>query len=277
MNEFLEFLKYLILGLVQGVTEPLPISSSGHTLIFKEIFKLNGILDNNFNTIVNFGSFLAIVFFYRKLILKTIVGSFKFVFKKEKEAKEDFNYLLMIVIATIPAVIIGLVLKITGLDDKLDNILTVGIGLFVTGSLLIFIDKIEKKTIRDNITALDALLMGCGQVVGLIPGISRSGSTTSIGVLRKVNLESALRFSFMMYLPASLGAFILGISELFSSENVFVIGYLGAFVASIIGTYFAIGLFFKLVKGKNLKYFGYYCLGISTVVIILIICGVFTI
>lgn len=275
--DFIEFLKYLFLGLIQGITEPLPISSSGHTLIFKELFKLDGILDNNFNTIVNFGSFIAIVIYYRKLIWKTICGTFKFVFKKDKENKDDFNYFIMIVIATIPAVIVGLILKITGFDDVLDNILTVGIGLFITGMLLIFIDKMDKKTIRDNITAIDALLMGCSQCIGLIPGISRSGSTTSIGVLRKVNLEPALRFSFMMYLPASLGAFILGISELISATNIFVWGYIASFIASIIGTYIAVNLFFKLVKGKNLKYFGYYCLGISIVVLMLIAFGVFTI
>lgn len=275
MDKFLEFLKYLLLGLVQGITEPLPISSSGHTLIFKQIFNLENTLDNNFNTIVNFGSFIAIVIFYRVLILDTVKGCTKYVFKKNKEYKKDFSFFLMIVIATIPAVIFGLIMKITSFDDFLDNILTVGIGLMITGLLLLFIDKKEKKTVYDSVTYSTALLMGLSQVVGLVPGISRSGSTTSIGVIRKLKLKEALSFSFMMYLPASLGAFILGLSELVNTPDVFVIGYIGAFIASVIGTYFSIKLFFKLVQKNNLKYFGYYCICISLIVLLLICFNVF--
>ena len=264
----IEFTKYLLLGLVQGITEPLPISSSGHLIIFKNIFGVKMHDEINFNIIVNFASLIAIIFFYRKFLLGIIKGAFAFVFKKDATKKNDFYYCLLIVVATIPAGIAGLLLKDI-IDNKFSTLLSVGISLFITGLLLIFIHQRSKKTTTEEISLKTSILMGCAQIIGLFPGISRSGSTTSAGVLNKVNLEKALRFSFMMYIPISVASLVLGIADLEVSK-IYVSGYIGAFVASLIGTYFAIKIFFKLVKGDNLKYFGYYCLVVSLLVLFFI-------
>jgi len=131
---------------------------------------------------------------------------------------------------------------------------------------------------RETITFKDSLLMGGAQIFGLLPGISRSGITTSFAVNNKVKLDKAFRFSFMMYIPASIGAAIMGIYDLIKKNNdadVFISGYIGAFIISLIGTYFALKLFIKLIKNKNLKYFGFYCFFISIIIIILIAFGIF--
>lgn len=280
MIEFIEFLKYLALGLIQGLTEPLPVSSSGHMVILDSIFGevVSNESMNNFQIIVNFASLLAIIFFYRKIILELLAGSIDYVFKKDQEKKSKFTYVLYVLIATIPAGIAGIIIKVTEFDKAFTNIFVVGIALFITGLLLLYIHGIAKDATREEVTLKDSLLMGSAQVIGLIPGISRSGVTTSFGVSNRLSLISALRFSFMMYIPASIGAVGIGIYDL--AKNGFgeigsTAGYVGAFFASLFGTYFAINLFFKLIKNKNLKYFAYYCLSVSVLVLTLIAFGVF--
>ena len=114
---FIKILRYVFLGVIQGFTEPIPVSSSGHLLIFRELFNFDMLNDINFEIIVNFGSFLAIMFLYRKEIFKIITDFFSYLKTKKKEYKENYNYAWLIVIATIPAGIMGLILK-----DQIDKI-----------------------------------------------------------------------------------------------------------------------------------------------------------
>lgn len=278
MDNFLEILKYIVIGLVQGITEPLPISSSGHMIIidaaFGQVIPIAAM--NNFQIIVNFASLLAIIFFYRKLIKELIVGSFKFIFKKDPEEKPKFQYLLLVLIASIPAAIVGIIIKTFDLDIYYTNIVCVAICLFITGLLLLYVHHQAAGATREEINWKDSLIMGAGQTIGLLPGISRSGITTSFGITNGVSITAAFRFSFMMYIPASLGATLLGVLDLNKEVNQGnPIGYIGAFIASLIGTYFAIKAFFKIIRNKNLKYFGFYCLFVSILVAILILTGVF--
>lgn len=281
MDKFYEFLKYIALGLAQGITEPLPISSSGHMMIVDSIFGkvLPDAAMNNFQIIVNFASLLAIIFYYRFLIKELIIGSWNYVVRKKQEDKPKFTYVLLILLASIPAGIVGIIIKIYDLDQYYTNILFVGICLFITGILLLYIHKAAPTANREEITWKDSLLIGSAQALGILPGISRSGVTTSFGVSNKVSLESALRFSFMMYIPASIGAACLGAYDIYKTADQIsgpISGYIGAFIASLLGTYFAIKLFFNLVKKKNLKYFGIYCIVVSLIVLTLIATGVFT-
>jgi len=263
---FLDFLKYVLLGLVQGITEPLPISSSGHLVIFKNIF---GVIMNdelNFNIFVNFGSLIAIILYYRLFLKEIIVGAFRYLFKKQKEYQKDFIYIMLVIVATIPAGIAGLLLKDL-IDSALSTLLSVAVCLLITGGLLLFIQAMSKRADQENITLKTAILMGVAQIFGLLPGISRSGVTTSFGVANKAQLEKALRFSFMMYIPVSFASLLLGILDI-DMEQTFFAGYIGAFLMSIIGTFLSIHFFFKLVRKNNLKYFGYYCLLVSLAIFI---------
>ncbi|MDD4000651.1 MAG: undecaprenyl-diphosphate phosphatase [Bacilli bacterium] len=273
MNNFWEFFKYLLLGLVQGFTEPLPISSSGHMIIVDHFF--NNIIApeamNNFQIIVNTASLIAIIFYYRSFLKEILVGSWNYLFYQTKEDKEKFNYLVLIVLASIPAGIVGLIIKIYELDHYFSNIVCVAICLFITGLLLFYVHKHSSNSSSDKITWKDALFMGGGQAIGLLPGISRSGITSSFGISRGITVSSAFRFSFMMYIPASIAATILGLLDITNESRVNIPGYIGAFITSMIATYIAVRLFFKLLKKGNLKYFAYYCLIIASILIILLI------
>jgi undecaprenyl-diphosphatase len=276
MDTLWEFIKYILLGLVQGFTEPLPISSSGHMIIFDEIF--NNIVPpqamNNFQIIVNTASLIAIIIYYRSFLKETLAGSWKYLFKDDKEEKKKFQYLMLIILASIPAAIVGVIIKALELDHYFTNIVCVAICLFITGLLLFYVHNQAPTAKRENLNWKDALFMGSGQAVGLLPGISRSGITSSFGISKGINVEAAFRFSFMMYIPASIGATFLGILDITREDNINIAGYIGAFFASLIGTYIAVKLFFRLLKKRNLKYFAYYCLFVSITIFILIITGV---
>jgi undecaprenyl-diphosphatase len=279
MENVWEIIKYTIIGLIQGITEPLPISSSGHMIIADEIFGqlLPANAMNNFQIIVNMASLIAIIIYYRSLLKELLVGSWNYVFKREEADKEKFHYVLMIIIASIPAGIVGFMIKILELDNYYTNIVCVAICLFITGLLLLYIHHQAVDATRDTITWRDSIWMGVGQSIGLLPGISRSGITTSFGIANKVSLNAAFRFSFMMYIPASIGATAMGFWDLTKESSFYgnPLGYVFAFAASLVGTYFAITIFFKLIRNRNLKYFGFYCLIVSVIVAILILTGVF--
>lgn len=268
----IELMKYIFLGLIQGLTEPLPISSSGHLVIFEEIFNV-AVNDLNFEIFVNAGSLIAIVFIYRQFLLKLVVNSFKYVFQRDSECKKDFNYVILIILGVIPAGFIGFFFK-DNIEVYLKSMEVVGITLLITGLALTLISK--KATdinTKAQLTILDALIIGLFQVIALIPGISRSGSTMVGGLSRKINFEDTMRFSFMLYIPISLGALLLGIIDL-DTSSIFIEGYIAGFVVSMIATYFAVKLLFNVVKKGNIKYFSIYCFSVGSLVLIYSLLGV---
>lgn len=280
MIDFWEICKYIILGLVQGFTEPLPVSSSGHMVIVDALFGslLTEATMNNFQIVVNFASLLAIVWYYRKLVVELATGTSRYLLRKDKSRKDEFLYVVWLIIATIPAGIAGIIIKIYHFDALFTNITVVSGCLFITGLLLLYIHRFAPAATRQTVTFTDGVMMGCAQAIGLLPGISRSGITTSFGINNKLSLEKALRFSFMMYIIASVGALGIGILDMAADHSALgttaVVGYAGAFVASFIGTAVALRLFFRFVRNHNLKYFGYYCLTIAVTIGILIGVGV---
>jgi len=263
----IDLLKYILLGLVQGLTEPLPISSSGHVLIFEELLNIE-VFDLNLAIIVNAGSLVAIMIVFWKDIIGLIQKSFLFLFKKKTEFKNDFMYSLMIVVAVIPAGLVGLLFK-TFIDDYLTSLLVVGLSLLVTAVALHFVSDQAIENTNEDITYLDAITIGLFQVFALIPGISRSGSTMVGGLVRKVKFEDTMKFSFLLYIPISLATILLAVLDISDSSDPFILGYIGAFLASVFATYFAVKWFFKMVRKGNLKIFSIYCLSVGSLVIIL--------
>lgn len=257
--------KYIILGIIQGITEPLPISSSGHIKIFKELFNTTMFNDLNFEIIVNFSSFLAILFIFRKEIIKILKGCFGFLFTKDKnkkiKTKPDFKYVLLIIIGSIPVAIIGLLLK-NFLENKMGNVKWVGIALLLT-SLALFIVRDIKGTKEDkDITYKDAILIGLLQAIAIFPGISRSGTVLVGCLLRDFKREVALKYTFMLYLPVSVASMGLGMIDLIKDGafNEVLIPYLAGFIASLIVTYFAFLWLRDLVKKGKLWKFAFYCI-----------------
>ena len=264
-------LQYVFLGIIQGFTEPIPISSSGHLLIFKNLFNFDMLNDINFEIIVNFGSFMAIVFLYRKEIFKIISDFFSFIKTKKKEYKENYNYAWLIVIGTIPAGILGLILK-----DKIEaissNVKLIGIALLITSFALFLVKDIKGQKQKKNMTIKDAIIIGLFQVLALFPGISRSGSTLVGGMTRDLDRKTAVNFSFMLYLPISIATMILGVSDLINTPNIttLLLPYTLSMIASAIVTYFSAKWFIDIIKKGKLKYFSIYCLVVGILVILFV-------
>lgn len=270
---FIELVKYLFLGFIQGFTEPIPVSSSGHLLIFQKL-----IGGKNFNvdygllaTLTNFGSLVAIIILFRKDIVNLFKGFFGYLTTKKEEYKDNYRYAWMVVIATIPAGIIGIVVTKLGLFDKLEeNVKFVGVTLLITALFLYLIRNLKGKKNPNQITFKNALVVGLFQVIALIPGISRSGATIVGGMTQKFKRETAFNFSFILYIPISIATTLLGISDLIKSDLSIElwIYYISATIIAGIFTFFATKWFRNIVKNGKLIYFVIYCLivGILTII-----------
>jgi len=276
LETFIELFKYIILGIIQGIAEILPISSSGHLVIFGHVLGLNNVIEQNFALITNIGSLIALIIFYFATIHRLIFRSFKYLFTKNKEKKmiykDDFYYLFKVFIACIPAGIIGLIIKLTSFDQAYAkyNLLITGIGLLITSSLLLIMytqRSIERKT---EITMRNALIIGVFQIGSLFPGVSRSGSTIVGGLSQKISLKHVFDFSFLVYIFISLPVSFIGVYDLrkadFSSVN--ITGYILATIFSGIFTFLAVVFIKKVVKLKNFWIFSLYTFIIGIICII---------
>lgn len=268
ISELWILLKYLLLGLIQGFTEPIPISSSGHLIIFRELFEID-IEGLSFEILVNFGSLIAVLLIYRKDIIRLVLNFFRYISKKDEDARNDFQFIIFLVIATIPTGIIGLLLE-DYIGDKLSGVTVVGITLLVTGAALWIIRNLRGKKSDGDLTVKDAIIVGLAQSVALIPGISRSGATIVAAMLLGMKQETALRFSFLLYIPVSLGVTVLSVTDIINDPDfdALMIPYLIAFMASIIASFFALKWFMNIMAKGNLRYFAFYCFVVGILVLI---------
>jgi undecaprenyl-diphosphatase len=268
INELWLLIQYLVLGIVQGVTEPIPISSSGHVVIFQELF---GIVAEglSFAILVNFGSLIAVMVIYRKDIMRLIYNGLLYLIKREESAKEDFQFIIFLVIATVPTGILGLLFEDV-VSSNLSGVTTVGVTLLITGIALWIIRNLRGRKHDGDLTIKDAVIVGLAQSVALIPGVSRSGATIVAAMLLGMKQETALRFSFLLYIPVSLGITVLSVSDIINDPNfdTLMIPYAIAFLASIIASFFALKWFINIMKRGNLKYFAYYCFIVGFLVIL---------
>lgn len=274
-----ELIEYILLGIMQGITEPIPVSSSGHVLILQTILsKMNSGIDIDFTTlatITNFGSLIAIIIIFWSDIVNLIKSFFSFIFNKEsrkdKEVGLDFKYCLKIIIATIPAGIAGLIATKLGLLDTLEeNVKFVGIMLLLTAVFLFLIKDFKGKKNRDDISFKDSIIIGLCQMISIIPGLSRSGATIVGGMFRNLKRDVAFNFSFILYIPISIATSILGIKDLLElsiSSSTYILYIIAAILAGIF-TYIFTKWFAKIVKEGKLIYFSIYCLVLGLVVIL---------
>ena len=259
----MSILSSIFLGLVQGVAEFLPISSSGHLSLFQHFFGMAS-ADGNlfFDVLLHLGTLIAIFVYYWKDILgllKELVHLIQCVFSSQKRKE----------IATLPLfVILPIKSKVEGLYS---NTVFIGVALLLTGFLLFWSDRMAKgKKTAKSATMLDALLVGVGQAIAVVPGLSRSGTTISAGLVRGFSRKFAVRFSFLMSIPAVLGANILSIAEAVQEgiDTSLLPAYLiGTAVAAVSG-YFAIGLVNLLTNKGKFGNFAYYCWGIGAAAVV---------
>jgi Uncharacterized bacitracin resistance protein len=267
---FIELLKYIFLGFVQGFTETIPVSSSGHLMIVKFLMNLNIDFDT-LAIITNFGSLLAILILFRKDILELIKSFFGYLKTKNKEYQDGYRYCWLIVLGCIPAGLMGLVVSKLDLFAKIEsNIKIVGVSLIITAILLFVIRNFKGKKEDKNLTLKNAVIVGLFQIIGLFPGISRSGSTIVGGLTQDMKRDTAFKYSFMLYIPMSLAAMALEIGDLLkSSISVETwIYYLVAMLVAAVVTFLVTKWFRSIVNKGKLIYFSIYCAVIGSLVII---------
>jgi len=241
----------LFLSFIQGVTEFLPVSSSGHLVLFQKIFGLRPPIF--FDVLVHVGTLLAVVFFFRKELGRILKGFFK-------KEKESWHLLSLILIGTLPALVVGFLLN-KNIERIFDSLFLVGIAFVITGGLLLssrwFLKRAKKNF--GSLKWLDALTVGFFQALAILPGVSRSGSTIVGGLFRKIKPEQAFQFSFFLAIPAILGALTLQIADLIKGEVVYLgQSILGMFIAGLVG-YFSLKLLKKILINFQLWFLSFYC------------------
>ncbi|MBO4760123.1 MAG: undecaprenyl-diphosphate phosphatase [Bacteroidales bacterium] len=271
----MEWWQALLLGIVQGLTEFLPVSSSGHLMIFKELVGADaeGFLD--FTVTVHFATVLSTIVVFWSSIWSLLKGFFKFRYNDETD------YVLKLLVSVIPVGIVGFMFK-----DKVealfgDNLVTVGVGLCITAVLLFLSDVlagrkpvVRESTARNGISYWQALLVGVGQAFAVAPGVSRSGTTIATGLISGVRRDVMAQFSFLMVLIPIIGEQLLDILKVATGEVSFgggvgpvalVLGFVAAFFSGL----FACKVMIALVRKARLGWFSLYCVLVAILIFVL--------
>ena len=252
-------LEAIILGIVQGFTEFLPVSSSGHLIMMKAFF---GIEESAllFSIVVHVGTLIPVLVVYRKEVIALIRNPF-----------QRFTYL--IALGTLPAVVVALLLG-DNIELIFANPTFLPIAFLITALLLIYADsRPEGRKRKKDISYKDALLIGCIQAIAILPGISRSGSTITMGLQRGLSRDTAARYSFMLSVPAILGGLVLEIAGILRDDSPEIaIGALplfAGFLSAMLTGFLAISLLLELIKRRNLRVFSYYLIALSAFLIVI--------
>ena len=239
----------VFLGVVQGVTEFLPVSSSGHLVIVQYFipgFEQPGVF---FDVILHLATTFAVLYFFRKKI-----------FSLSKK------YLSLLVVGTIPAGIVGFLFQ-TQLEKMFGDIRWVGIELVITGILNLLIDKVETR--NKSLSVSDSFLIGISQAIAIIPGISRSGATIFSAVKLGIDRKKAAEFSFLLSIPAILGANVLQLLTHGLDGSIEPSIYLAGFLAAFVSGFLSISIVFITLSERHFSLFGLYCIGLGALIFIL--------
>lgn len=232
----MSFIQSLFLSIVQGVTEFLPVSSSGHLNLFQHFFGLTPSL--GFDIFLNTATLLSVLFFFRLRI------------------KFFFSHLSQIVIASIPAAFVGIFLN-DSVETIFSNYSLLPIFFIINSSILLTTKR--SKGEKSEITILQAIIIGISQAFAILPGVSRAGTTIATALALGLSPETAFNFSFSLFIPASLGAIILGVTDL-DLTSYLNVQYLTSFLLTFIVGIFALNILQKVLKHRQIWFFGIYTL-----------------
>ena len=261
----MDIIQGIIIGIVQGLTEFLPVSSSAHLVFIQNILGVESSLA--FDTFLHLGTLIAVLWFFRADIYKMLEswwysiqdilnGRFKEGFYEDPYKRLAWY----VILATIPVGIVGVLF-----EDSIDALFAGALYvpaffLFVTGTILYLSQRMPSGEINyDTITKKEALFMGLGQACAILPGLSRSGTTIAAGLTIGLEKEFAAKFSFILSIPAIFGAFVFQLKDIGSAMHVSFLPVLLGFIASIIAGYLAIRWMLDLIQNKSLDIFAYYC------------------
>ena len=268
----MNILQAIIIGVVQGLTEFLPVSSSAHLVFAHNILNVESSLA--FDVFLHLGTLIAVLWFFRWDIIKMLKswwlsigdilqGRFMQGFRDDPYKRLAWY----VILATIPVGIVGVLF-----EDAVDSLFAGALYvpaffLFVTGTILYLSQRMHGGNINlNNITKKEALFMGLAQACAVLPGLSRSGTTISAGLVAGLDKEFAAKFSFILSIPAIFGAFIFQLKDIGSAMDANFLPIFLGFVASIIAGYFAIKWMLDLIQNKSLDIFAYYCWVVGIVV-----------
>lgn len=261
----MDILQAIIIGIVQGLTEFLPVSSSAHLVFIQNLLGVESSLA--FDTFLHLGTLIAVLWFFRYDIYKMIkswISSIRDILQgrfREGFYADPYKRLAWyVILATIPVGIVGVLFE-DSVDALFSGALYVpAFFLFVTGTILYLSQRMTSGEINYNtITKKEALFMGLGQACAILPGLSRSGTTIAAGLTIGLDKEFAAKFSFILSIPAILGAFLLQAKDIGSAMDANFLPVLLGFIASIIAGYLAIKWMLDLIQNRNLDIFSYYC------------------
>lgn len=275
----MSYIQSILMGVIQGIAEFLPISSSGHLVLFQTFFGMENVEANHmlFTVLLHLGTLVSVCIYYWKDVLEMIVEFFRWIRSLVKPGERDKGtppparrLVMLIVVATLP---LFLIVPINDWMEKVfSSSVSVSIALLATGCLLFFSDRMARgRKNAKNATVVDALVVGAAQAIGTIPGISRSGITISTGMLRGFDRKFAVRFSFLMSLPAVVGATLLELKKAVTTPNfaeqvvpLLPVYLVGVVVSAVVG-YFAIRLVKSLSDKGKFGSFAYYCWAVGAV------------
>jgi undecaprenyl-diphosphatase len=265
-------LQSIILGIIQGLTEFLPISSSGHLVLVPYLFNWQIPAQEAFifDVLVQLGTLLALIIYFRTDLYRIIISVIQGLMNRKPLEAPDARLGWFLVLATIPAVIAGLLFK-DKVESAFGSPIMVAVFLFGTAGLLIIAELVGKRTRPvESVTWRDALVIGLFQVISLLPGVSRSGSTITGGMVRNLERPSAARFSFLMSVPVMIGAGAVAMLDLFklSGFGAQIPSILAGFITAAIVGYFSIRWLLSYLSKRSLFIFVIYCVVVSLLVVL---------
>ena len=269
----MDILQAIIIGLVQGLTEFLPVSSSAHLIFAQQAL---GVADVGltFDVLLHVGTLVAVFAYFYNDIINMINGFLlslidlkegKFISEIKKDPYKKLAWLT--ILATIPVGVVGVLFN--DLVEEMFTGLTIpAFLLLVTGCLLYISQRMNSGRINvQNMSTKEALIMGCGQAIAVLPGLSRSGTTIAAGLFAGLDKEFAAKFSFILSIPAILGAAIFQLKDL-SGGSVEIGACIAGFIVAAVSGYLAISVLLKIVREKSLDIFAYYCWIVGLVVLV---------
>lgn len=273
----MDILQAIIIGIVQGLTEFLPISSSAHLVFVPYLLGTESSLA--FDTILHIGTLVAVVVYFWKDLLQMIRAFFSSLldlvggnFRKQLKEDQYKKLAWMVIIGSIPAGLAGILFK-DFFEGLFNNIPAVGFFLLITGVLLYTSEMVSRKVTHKNdlkeMSIKNSLVIGVAQACSIAPGISRSGATISTGLFLGLERELAARFSFLLSIPAILGAALVQAKDISSVVDISTAATLAGFIAAIVTGYLAIKIVLKLISERDLLVFAYYCWIVGALALIL--------
>ena len=264
----MELIETIILGIIQGLTEWLPISSTGHLRLVKHFCFSGEKVPILFDVILHMGTLIVVLLFFRRDIKDTLSAFVRLDFKTEHG-----KLVPLVIVGTVPTALIGLVFGEL-IEDVFQSVMPIAIAFILCGIMLYSAKAGEEKT--ENISYLTAIIIGVAQGVSIIPGISRSGATITVALLLGIKREKAFKFSFLLSIPAILGALGFTVSTQFEKLASAGLGWVeilaGAIVAMFVGC-LALKLLWKILAKKKFHLFAFYCWLFGVVLIALSLSG----